>query len=574
MRAQVQSADALPPAVEIGKQPDPLRALAPGEPRYYSHWRPKSEGAWFNPIAAHNAVQFFPKYCRLTKKEWAGRPFALEAWQRDWIIRQAFGWMRADGTRLYRRIIVWVARKNGKTELMAGVSHLCLLGDEVPGAECYAIATSGDQSEIVFKAAKDMVEYSDALQEHYEVFEESLFVRATRALFQPLTGKARGKHGLGTVYLLGDEVHEWADDRLYTYVRNAMASAAEPMEWLISTAGIEEGYGVQLWNESLGICEGTFDDPETLVVIYCAPQDPKAEIDIEDPVVWAEANPNLGVSVKYDYMVKAAREAAQSTPKENDFKRYHLNIWVGQNERWLPMPAWNSCNIGSADRWKSIAEDMAGRECFGGLDMASTKDFNAWVLVFPPIGNETFYTVLPRFWWPQSSFALAAKKSRIPFESWHKSGAFVVTPGNTADFEAIEQQILADCQTFKVLGLGIDQFNAMIIASRLLAAGAPVALVRFAMLSMSAPAKQLERLVLEGRLDHGGHPLLRWMASNTAIRRDAQDNYMPCKKSSANKIDGIAALLIALAMASKEREPESYLATSELLVLGYNRGDG
>lgn len=567
MRAQSARADWLPPGVEIGRQPDPARRLEPGEPRYYSHWRPMPDGAWFNAVAAHNAVQFFPRYCRLTKKEWAGRPFLLEPWQSEWIIRQAFGWMRADGTRLYRRVIVWVPRKNGKTEMMAGVSHLCLLGDGVPGAECYAIASSGDQSTIVFKAAKDMVAYSEELAEHYEVFEESLYVRSTRGIFQPLTGKARGKHGLGTVYMIGDEAHEWPDDRLYTYVRNAMASAAEPLELLISTAGIEEGFGVSLWEESLGICEGTWDDPETLVCIWCAPQDPKAELDIEDPLVWAEANPNLGVSLKYDYMVKAAREAAQSTAKENDFKRYHLNIWVGQEERWLPMTNWNACATGGQDAWKSIADRMLGRRCFGGLDLASTKDFNALVWWFPPERDGERWVMLPRLWWPRVSMMQAVKKSRVPFEAWEEAGAFIATAGNAADHAAIEEQIAADAERFDVQGLGIDRFNAHSVAINLADAGVPVELVAFGMMSMSGPTKHLESLVLKEECDHGGHPVLRWMASNTAIRRDKSENYMPSKSSSANKIDGIAAAVMGLAMSNKAPEPQSYLATSPLLVL-------
>lgn len=570
MRAGNDGAGTLPPGVETGKHPDPVRALAPGEPRYHSHWREKPEGAWFNPVAADNAVAFFRKYCRLTTDEWAGRPFVLDPWQAEWIIRPAFGWMRSDGTRLYRRVMIWIPRKNGKTELLAGVSHLCLLGDGVMGAECYSIASSGDQADIVFKAASQMVDYSPDLAEAYEVFTDALFVRATHSKFVALTGKPHGKHGLKTTYLIGDEVHEWQNDLLYTFVRNAMASRREPMEWLISTAGMEEGYGVELWNETIGICEATFDDPETLAVVWCAPQDPKVEIDVQDPVVWAEANPNLGKSVRYDYMVKGAREAAQSTARENTFKRYHLNIWVGQNERWLPMPAWNACNKGGPEHWRQLEEMLVDRPCYGGLDLASTKDFNALVWAFPPHGNESWWTLLPRFWWPKVSMRAAAAKSRVPFESWEKSGAFIATQGNAADHDAIIAQIIADCSRFKVQGVGIDRFNAHTVAIKLVEAGVPVELVVFGMISMTGPSKMLERMVLDETLDHGGHPVLRWMASNTAIRRDANDNYMPCKKSSANKIDGIAATAMALAMAGKEKADESYLANGELLVLGFN----
>ena len=286
-----------------------------------------------------------------------------------------------------------IHRRDLKTQLAL------LLGDAVGAAEAYAIATKGKQADNLFATAKAMVSFSPELAAHYDVFRESLYLCATGSTFQPLTGTARGKDGFKTTYLFGDEVHEWASDELYSIVREGVASRREPLEFLISTAGVHHGYGVRLWEESVKICEGAYDDPETLVAIWCAPQDPEVEIDIQDPTVWHEANPNLGKSKRYDFMVKAAREAAQDTAAENTFKRKHLNIWVGQNERWLPMPFWHACNYGDPDRWKDIARDMRGRKCWGGLDLASTRDFCALVWVFPPEGDERHYTVLPRLWW-------------------------------------------------------------------------------------------------------------------------------------------------------------------------------
>lgn len=555
----------------LGQQPDPARKLQPGEPRFHSLWRPKPPGAYYDNATAEAAVAFFPAFCRLTEDEWAGNPFVLEPWQAKWIIRPAFGWKRKDGTRLYRRVMIWIPRKNGKTALIAGVSHLLLLGDAVRGAECYSIASSGDQAKLVFEAASAMVAYSPELAEQYEVFEESLYVRATMSRFEFLTGKPRGKHGLKTTYLIGDEVHEWATNRLYTYVRQAMKSRREPMEWLISTAGVEDGYGVELWDESLKICEGTFDDPETLVLIWCAPPAIKDE-DLYTERTQREANPNYGISIRPDAIDKEAREAKQSTRSENDYKRYTLNIWVGQDERWLPMPSWNACTDGGPDSWQDIAARMEGRRCFGGLDLASTKDFNALVWMFPPESEDDpseRWVMLPRFWWPKASMKLAAAKSRIPFEEWERAQAFTATPGNTADHKAIEEQVLADMGRFKVEGLGIDLFNAHSIATSLTEQGVPVELIRFGMLSMSMPSKLLETLVLEERLDHGAHPLLRWMASNVAIRRDSSENYMPCKTASANKIDGIAAGVMALAMASRGPAQKAYQGSGDLLILPY-----
>lgn len=556
------------PNPKTAAQPPPLRKLAPGEPRYHSHWRPKPAGAWYDEQAADRAVEFFPDYCVLTKKEWAGRPFELEQWQADWIVRPAFGWRRADGTRLYRRVIIWIPRKNGKTELMAGVSHLCLLGDAVQGAECYSIASHGDQAQIVFEAASNMVKYSDALSDYYDVFTSSLFCRQTHGVFKPLTGKPRGKHGLGAVYLLGDEVHEWANDTLYTYVRNSMASAREPMEWLISTFGVDSGYGPELWSESLGICEGTFDDDRTLVVAWCAPQDAKVEIDIQDPAVWAEANPNLGVSVQREYLREYALECSQSAKKENEFKAYHLNIWVGAAERWLEPAAWASCNAGGPERWLEMEAELEGRECWAGLDIASTQDFNALTLLFPPVREGERWKALWRYWWPERRMREAARRTRIPFESWHAKGAFYTTPGNAADHEQIKDDILDDCARFRVLGMGVDLFNAHSIMTALEPEGVPIQAVRFGMMSASQPSKQLEKWVLDGELDHGGQPVSRWMAANTAIERDRHENYMPSKKGSTNKIDGIVSLIMAIGMSmTAEVEPESYLAHDPLIVL-------
>lgn len=556
----------------LGKQPDPARKLKPGEPRYHSLWRPKPPGAYYDAETAEAAVAFFPAFCRFTEDEWAGNPFILQPWQAEWIIRPAFGWKRSDGTRLYRRVMIWIPRKNGKTALMAGVAHLLMLGDAVRGAECYSIASSEDQARLVFDAASNMIAYSPELAEQYEVFQESLYVRATMSRFEFLTGKPRGKHGLKTTYLIGDEVHEWSNNRLYAYVRQAMKSRREPMEWLISTAGVEDGYGVELWNESVGICEASYDDPETLVLIWCAPPAIKEENLYLDRTI-QEANPNYGISIRPDAIAKEAREAKQSTRAENDFKRYTLNVWVGQDERWLPMPSWNACTQGGPESWKEIAERMAGRRCFGGLDLASTKDFNALLWLFPPESEDDpneRWVMLPRFWWPKASMKLAAAKSRVPFEEWAEQKAFVPTPGNTADHKAIEEQIEADCSLFNVEGLGIDLFNAHSIATNLAEKNVPVELIRFGMLSMSSPSKLFEKLVLDERFDHGGQPVLRWMASNVAIRHDSNDNYMPCKKGSANKIDGIAAGVMALAMAGREPVKKTYKGTGDLLILPLN----
>jgi phage terminase large subunit-like protein len=239
---------------------------------------------------------------------------------------------------------------------------------------------------------------------------------------------------------------------------------------------------------------------------------------------------------------------------------------VGAAERWISGPAWAACTSGE-DRWKGLEDELAGATCcFAGNDLASARDITARVLVFPPQGARTRWTLLCRFWWPEAMLRLFASKSRVPVEAWVKDGAIVATPGNAADHDAIEAQIRADHVKFRVEKDGFDQWNAHMIATHLQDAGLPIELVRFGIASMSAPSKHLERLVMRGELDHGSHPVLRWMNGNTTIRRDANDNYMPSKGHSKGKIDGIAATVIALAMAGED-PGRGYLDTMDLLVL-------
>lgn len=539
---------------------------ATSAPPLYRSPRPTQPGVWFDTAAARAAVQFFSDHCVFTADRWAGQPFHLQPWQADEIISQAFGWKRADGLRLYRRVIIWVPRKNGKTELLAGVSHLCLLGDGLVGGECYAIAAKEKQADIVFQAARQMVIWSPSLQPHYEIFSKSLYVPALNSKFVALTGKAEGTHGLKGSAILGDELHEWKNDRLYQFVRQSMAHRLQPMEWLISTAGLAEGFGYELWQDSIRIADGAIEVDDTLIVAWAAAPDD----DIHDPATWAKANPNLGVSVTLDYMRSESAKAQQLPRYENDFRRYHLNQWVNQAERWLPMDAWNACDPhpDRPNRWRDEVARLVGRRCWGGLDLASTRDICALVWVFEPTPDDPFWTILCRFWWPRQNAEAAMKTSMLPFDRWAHEGAITLTSGDAADHDAIADAVIADCACFDVQGLGIDEFNAHSVATRLFEQGVPVSRVKFNLLHMSQPSKRLEMMMLDREIDHLGNPVLRWMASNVAVREDSNGNIFPGKKKSAGKIDGIAALIVALAVNGAEpAAPPSYLLNQPLIVI-------
>lgn len=508
---------------------------------------------WYDERAADAAVAFFPRYLRFTKGEWAGRPFRLEGWQENDIIRPLFGWKRRDGTRRYRRCIVWIPRKNGKTELAGGVSLLALMADAEFGGEVYSIASGGDQAKIVFDIATTMVGGSPDLLRHLELFKTSIYCPELGASFKPLTGNAKGKHGLNPSGIIGDEIHEWTDGDLYTFVHQGSAARRQPIEFLISTFGTRGGYGWQLWRECERILSGESEDLETLVVAYRADE----KDDWTKPETWAKANPNYPTSPKHDYLEAECRKAQSSPRLENDFKRYHLNIWTEQAVRWLPMDLWGP----AAERWKDAEFERAleGRRCFGGADLSSTTDLTAYSLWFPPEEwwkGETdlgTWVKLTRAFVPHDTIERRVKQDRVPYDEWVRSGALRETPGNVIDYEFVKTSIYADATRFRIEAFGIDQFLATQLAIQLRDEGINAVLMRQGFLTLSAPSKEFERLVLSRRVDHGGHPVARWCASNAAIATDATGNIKPAKDKSTERIDTVAADVNALGMAIGEQ---------------------
>ena len=533
--------------------------------------RPSLAGAYFDAAAADAAQAFFRWYIRFSAGPCAGAVFELEPWQ-AWIVRQAFGWKRADGRRLYRRVILWVPRKNGKTELLAGVAHIALLALGCIGGDVFSIAATEDQASQVFRAAQAMAGYSDALAQRYELLKKSIYCPELHTSFRPLTAKPHGKHGLKTLVLIGDEAHEWKTGDLHHFVRQSMGLWPEPMEWIISTAGNPEGYGYELFDECERIVEGSLQLDDTLALIFGADAEAvkSNEALIYDEDVHRAANPNFGVSLDPEYIRSEARRARASASVRVAFRRYHLNLWTADTAaQWLPAEHWSACTTTPSDRarWRSLEAECAGRECYGGLDLASTRDTNALVWVFPPDAAHPKWTFLYRVFLPRESDDAQRTATRIPIEQWETDEAIRLTPGNAADHDAIYRQVTEDCGRFRVNKLGIDPFNAHQISIDLAADGVPILVVPQRMATLSAPAKVLERLVLEHRIEHGSHPVARWQAACCAIRMDDQANIMPTKRRSSGKIDTVAASITAIAVGQLGAGTGSYLETSPLLVL-------
>lgn len=532
---------------------------------------------WFDEAAAQAAVDFFHHHICFTTGEWAGRPFQLEAWQEHDILRPLFGWKRWDAddrakcTRRYRKCYIWLPRKNGKTEFAAGLALLMLLGDGEPGGQVFSIASEKDQATIVFEKATVMVSYSPSLTQLLDCLKPSIYCAQLNASFKPLSGKPQGKHGLNMSGLIGDEIHEWKTGDLHTFVHDSAAARRQPLEILISTAGTKGTHGEQVYDECVGILNGDIDAPDTMVIIYgAAPDD-----DWTDPEVHKRANPNWGISVKPDTFAADFRAAQQLPRLENDFKRYRLNMWAEQAVRWLPIASvdddgkpygWDYC-IGPY-HWADLEKVLAGKRCFGGLDLSAVNDISALAWWFPVQPGLDVPVLLPRFFKPRALLKAHGKRDRLPYERWDAEGALFGTPGNVVDYEFIRQQIYEDGQRFKIAHAGsdtpdegqgsiaIDRWNAIETTVKLRQEGLPAVLFGQGFASMSAPSKELERLVLCNGFHHGGHPVLRQHAKVCAVEQDAAGNIKPSKEGSSQRIDGIPAGIMALGISLKDTGEE------------------
>ena len=512
-----------------------------------------NDGGWFDARAADLACDFFRDCIKHVKGELAGKPFILEPWQRA-IVGSIFGWKRPDGTRRYREVFIFVPRKNGKTTLVAGLIHLVAFTDNEPGAELYSAAADRDQARLVFAQAKGMIHHEPELSSRAQIYTNAI-VYPDNVSYKAVSAEAGTKHGYNTHLAIIDELHAQPNRELVDVLQTSTGSRRQPLLIFITTSDYDrEGSICNEKHDYAGkVRDGILEDNSLLPVIYEA----TSKDDWTDAKTWAKANPNLGVSVSWEYIEHECKRAQESPVYENTFKRLHLNIRTEQDVRWLQMAKWDQCG-GDIDPLK-----LLGRPCFAGLDLASTTDISALVLLFPEDGN----AVLPFFWIPKDTAHERERRDRVPYLTWAREGLIEMTPGNSTDQEFIEHRIIELRAQYDMKQIAVDRWQAQYIMTNLQKHKIEVVPFGQGYQSMSGPTKELERLVLDGDLNHGGHPVMRWMASNVAVEMDPAGNYKPNKKKSSEKIDGIVALIEALGISMLNEQTESVYSTRGILAL-------
>lgn len=505
-------------------------------------------GLWFDEEAADRVVTFFESFLRHEKGEWAGQPLLLEPWQREEVLRPLFGWKRADGTRRYRFGYVEIPRKNGKSTVGGGVGDYLLIADGERGAEVYSAATKRDQAKIVFNAAAGMIRQSPELSRFATVLRNNISVEETASKFEPVSSESSTLDGLNASGVIIDELHAHRDRGVYDVLVTSMGAREQPLVFIITTAGVynPESIGWELHDYAVKVLEGSIDDDAWFAFIAAADD----EDDWRDPVTWRKANPNYGVSVKPSYMEEAAKAAEARPAATNTFLRLHLNRWTQQAQRWLSVEKWNACD-GPVD-----VASLAGRPCFAGLDLAQKLDIAGTVLAFPePDGGG--YTLLPRFYVPEEVVLEREQKgSRPSYAAWVRDGHLLTTPGNVIDYDFIRRDINEQGKLYDIREIAFDPWAAMQVSLQLAGDGFTMVQMRQGFLSLSEPSKEFERLIVSGKIRHGGHPVLRWMVSNVQTTEDAAGNIKPDKGKSTEKIDGVVASIMAIGRAMLQPTPK------------------
>ena len=492
----------------------------------------------YDKAAADYAVSFIECLSH-TKGTWAGKPFELIDWQ-ERIIRDLFGILKPNGYRQFNTAYIEIPKKNGKSELAAAVALLLTCGDREERAEVYGAAADRQQASIVFDVAADMVRMCPALSKRVKILtaQKRIVYVPTNSFYQVLSAEAYSKHGFNIHGVVMDELHAQPNRKLFDVMTKGSGDARmQPLYFLITTAGTDtNSICYEQHQKAKDILEGRKIDRTFYPVIYGADESE----DWTSPEVWKKANPSLGETIGMDKVEAACESAKQNPGEENAFRQLRLNQWVKQTVRWMPMHKWDACKV---DFDESFLE---GRVCYGGLDLSSTTDITAFVLVFPPTDEDDHYYILPYFWLPEETLDLRVRRDHVPYDLWEKQGYLLTTEGNVVHYGFIENFIDELGTRFNIREIAFDRWGAVQMSQNL--EGLGFTLVQFGQgyRDMSPPTKELMKLTLEQKIAHNGHPVLRWNMDNIFIKRDPAGNIKPDKEKSTEKIDGTVATIMAL----------------------------
>lgn len=516
------------------------------------------------PRVAH-VLAFFAEILRHTKGDYARRPFVPADWQRTDVIEPLFGEVTFDAdrrryVRRYRELYLNVARKNGKTEVLAALMLYLLVADGEEGAEGYGFALDVEQASHVYRVAARMVQLSPVLSGRLRVLKNThrIVDESTASFYGVVPSDDAGLLGANPHAAYIDELLTQRDRNAYDAIRTGMGTRAQPLLMMATTAEnapTSFAASEREWSERVAADPGL--DPTRLVVIYRVPED----ADWTDERVWRLANPALGDFLSMRTLREEFHKAHGNPAAERAFRQYRLNQPVNAIGRAIDLGQWDA-SAGMVDE-----AALHGRACYAGLDLATSTDLAAYALDFPePDGT---HVALWRLFLPEDRLDALDRRTGGQARVWAREGRLTVTPGNVIDYKAVTHALDADARRFDLREVAYDRWGMAQLSQDLAEAGLTVFPMGQGYASMSSPTKELLRLVAAGMYRHGGNPAVRWQAGNLITRADPAGNLKPDKERSGDKIDGIVAAVMALDRATRHVTPRrsAYEDDKGLMVL-------
>lgn len=508
------------------------RTLIPG----YDPWR-DADGWEFDAVRAEEAVDFFAGALIFPDGERAGQPFILEPWQQA-IIGNLYGW-RNGPRRRYREAFIYVPRKNGKTALSAGLMLYQMFWEPTPGGQYFSAASTREQAALIFKDADRMVRGSEQFSEVTRIVPSSKVIERIDEMggfYRSTSSDAGAQHGTRPCFVIIDELHAHRNANLVEALTTGTAvKGLQPLIVYITTADyIRESVCNSKYKYACQVRDGGATDAGFLPVIYEA----KPDQDWTSPETWKAVNPNYGISVDEDYLARECEKAKINPTDEIAFKRLHLCMQTAHANRLLQMPLWDACYE------DYDADDLLGQPCYGGLDVATEKDFTAFVLYFPESKR-----TLAWFWCPIENAAKRQARDGIPYQTWLDHGYIEATDGDFISQIAIGDKIESLAAMYDIRTIAFDRAQAAGIYERLSTFGLTMLKHGQTTYSMASPTKKLQTMVGNGDLKQNGHPVLNWNVQNAVGVTDAFMKTRPDREKSLEKIDGIVALIMAIGAA-------------------------
>jgi len=488
-------------------------------------------GFYFDSKAGMKPIQLFNFLRHGKGKDFAGKPFILSDWQMFKFYVQ-YGWMKSDKRRRFRKAYLEIAKKNGKTAMLGGEAIYHLLLDGEIGAEVYSAATKREQAAICFNDTVQIINKSPKIKEKLKVYKYSIAYENQGNSFKALSSDSSTQDGLNTHFGIIDEYHAWKSNDLFDNIESSMASRSEPMMDIITTAGFNRTTPCYTFRDvCIKVLQGIVEQDDLFPMIFSMDEDD----DWEDQQMWQKANPNMGISVKTEFLQSKFKDAKNNPSKINEFKTKQLNMWLDSVKVWIPDDDWQACG--------GPVIDLKGLPCHGGLDLSSNRDLTALALVFQlPDGSDAY---LWFFWMPEDNVSYRVKNDRVPYDLWINQGYIKTTPGNITDYNFIKAEILMLCEIYNIKAIAFDRWNSSQMVIDLMAEGINMQPFGQGYGSMSAPTKEFERTVYSKSMNHMNNPVLRWMMSNIAIQKDPAGNIKIDKSKASEKVDGPVSAVMA-----------------------------